>query len=86
MIEQHRKQIETVGNGQEAAGLGRCGRAPSHQNCDFPEADGADTTSPQRIERTPFTGGEQLRRTLAERNRWVSIKIAAITRSARNLE
>src|SRR4051812_5864793 len=60
MVGQHRKQIEAVGNHQEA--LVRSDAVQRHQDRDFPEADGAHVTGPRVIERAPFPGAEPLRR------------------------
>src|SRR5437667_4458585 len=60
MIGQHRKQIETVGNRQQALVL--LNAIQRHQNRDFPKADCANVTGPRVIERAPLAGGEPFRR------------------------
>jgi hypothetical protein len=60
MIGQHRKQLEPVGNHQEA--LVPSDPAQRHQDRNFPEANGAHVTRPRIIEREPFAGREPFRR------------------------
>jgi hypothetical protein len=59
MIGQHRKQIEAVGNRQEARWAMR---SSAIKNRDFGEANCANVTGPGVIERLSFAGGEPLRR------------------------
>src|SRR5215470_9415354 len=59
VIGQHREQLKTIGNRQEA--LVRSDAVQRHQYRDFPEADGADVTRPRVVERAPFAGGEPFR-------------------------